>query len=486
MPTVSAVRSGRAAAAVTAAGALVYGWQVGRPGVWMDEAATIDVCRRTPAQVFALARHEDLVHLAYYLVAKLAWAVHPSIVSVRSVGVAAMAATAGLLVLIGARLRSLPVGVVAGLLLVVNPLASRFAQEARSAALVTVLATLLTWQLLGLLERTDGGRRWAGYSATLVLLGLANVLGLLMVLPHALAAGAAGRLRAWTAAAAAGLVVLAPFVLAAHGQRGQVYWIPAPHLYDLHAFARDFLGGQAAIVLVGLLVVVAALVRSRVGWTAPVRRALRLGLGWALLPPAVLWTVSFVTPLYQDRYVLYVLPGIALALAALVVRLATALAELPWARWLVPAVALALVAVVGAPAQAQARRMADGHTENLAAVADYLARSARPGDEMVAVPMEVRMLRQAYPQLAGLADPTVAVEPLAGATLEGKDVPPGQVPAALAPHPRIWLVRESYQADDLLTGSERAALAALAASYRPGSRRVFADIEVTLMVRRGG
>ena len=46
---------------------VVGGYEIGGPSLWRDEAYTKDAIERPVSQIFALLRHQDAVHGAYYL-----------------------------------------------------------------------------------------------------------------------------------------------------------------------------------------------------------------------------------------------------------------------------------------------------------------------------------------------------------------------------------------------------------------------------------
>ena len=50
-----------------AVSAVVGGYGIGGPSLWRDEAYTKDAIGRPAGQIFALLRHQDVVHGAYYL-----------------------------------------------------------------------------------------------------------------------------------------------------------------------------------------------------------------------------------------------------------------------------------------------------------------------------------------------------------------------------------------------------------------------------------
>jgi mannosyltransferase len=162
----------------------IFSWDVGRPGLWRDEAATIVACRRSLAQVFQLSGNVDLVHLPYYLLARLGWQLNDSVTTVRWVSVLTMSLAAGMLVPIGRRLGSVRIGVLAGLLLAVNPFATRYAPG--GSAVRHRRPAVRDRHLPAAAMLAEPSRRiQLGYATALILLGLFNVLALLLVLPHA-------------------------------------------------------------------------------------------------------------------------------------------------------------------------------------------------------------------------------------------------------------------------------------------------------------
>ena len=107
--------------------------------------------------------------------------------AIRAPSVLAMAVAAGFTAALGRRLAAtagLPspafTGLLAGLLLVAAPQATRYAQEARAYGIVTMLATVATYLLVRSLA--DGRWRWwAGYGAALASAGLFNLFSLLLI-----------------------------------------------------------------------------------------------------------------------------------------------------------------------------------------------------------------------------------------------------------------------------------------------------------------
>ncbi len=471
-----------AGAAVVIAGLVVFGWQVGRAGVWRDEAATFAVCRRSLGQTFDLSRNLDLVHLAYYLLARAIWQVDGSVTAVRLISVVAMSLAAGMLVQIGRRLGSLWIGVLAGLALVVNPLASRYAQEARPFAIVALLATVSTYLLLRLCEPHTGRRRAVAYAVSLALLGLFNVLALMLVVVHAVHVQVVeprSRLR-WLISAVVGLAVITPFALLTFTQRGQVSWITAPHIFDLRALATDEFGSRLApVVVVGLVVLVMAgrfLLGSPL--PGPNLAALILGGAWTVLPPLMLFVVSQALPMWDEHYLLFSLPGLPLLLAGVLPEVDREYFDLKIAAAI--AVPVLLLAGLGLNAQKTYRDPVFGHTENLKDIADYLYANAQSGDAVVFVPSELRVIGDVYPAaFNGVEDVAVSRTPLQAANLVGTPVAPAELAGRLTAHRRVWLIKGLYALPVTPGDLDPQSLQLLATGYQAGDTRTVADVSIT-------
>jgi mannosyltransferase len=445
------------------AGLVSGGYRLGTPSLWRDEAATVDAAQRSVAQIFALLGHMDAVNGAYYLV------VHPVIViwgssptAIRAPSVLAMALAAGFTAALGRRLAAaagLPspafTGLLAGLLLVAAPQATRYAQEARAYGIVALLATLASYLLVRALA-DDRWRWWAGYGAALACAGLFNLFCLLLIVAHglsllALRAGPAAtrppgrQLRRWAGAAGAATAVLMPLLVAGYRQRGQVAWLTRPGWGVVSAVVQGFAGSRAAVVPVALLALAGA-----VAGLAP-RRAAALTPGviavpWVAAPPVILLTISQAHPLFTWRYVEFSQPALALLCAAGLSWLAGLAARLPRPRlahrlaWLPPVAIMVLLGVLLAGPQ-QAVRRPDARLDNLRWASTVLARHELPGDAVFYLPSSRRILSMAYPgPWRRLRDVALARSPGAAATLAGIEVSPAVLRQRFAGVPRVWLV----------------------------------------------
>lgn len=486
--------------AAAGAAVAVFGWRMGAASPWRDEAATFSACRRSPAELIELAGRVDAVHLVYYLLAQGVLAVHDSVTAVRLVSVAAMALTAGLVTALGRRIASTELGIAAGATFVALPVVSRWAQDARPIALFTLLTTVATGLLVEALRAPGGRRWWVGYGMALVALGSVNVLALLIVpaqLAYILLAHPVRRLRAWSVAVTCAGVPLLPWLAFTFTQRDQVAWIEPPHLYDLtalyiHAFGSKLVPPVVAVAAVAVLVLSRGLPGGAAG------HVFVLGACWATVPPVLLWTISLRFPLWDAHYLVFVMPGLALLVAA---EIATVTAAVRRRRrrvarerrrlrpadprngaaigpvaadrrrpdavtGLIAIVVVPALAVIGMSDQITYRAPASGHDEDVRGVAAYLEANARPGDAVLFLPVSLRDVRSLYPErFAALDDVALLEGPAASGTLHGVEAAPTDLVTRLTGRSRVWLVTGDF--GSLTAEADTAKLAALESGHRP-------------------
>ncbi|MFC0031346.1 glycosyltransferase family 39 protein [Micromonospora chaiyaphumensis] len=367
---------------------------IGHAQPWRDELATWSAATRPVPDLVRLAGTIDAATGPYYLLMH-GWTAlsGTSPAALRLPSALAMAGAAALTARLGARLAGPRAGLLAGLFLAVLPATSRYGQEARPyapAALFAVLATLL---LVGALGRPTW-RRWTGYALAVAALGLLHLIALTLLAAHALVvllvalrgptaaglepppdpAGPGGRrglLWRWPVAVLPAVVLVAPLVLEARGQRGrQLDWVRLVRVDDLAALP----GGLAQSGVVGgVLVGLAALGAARLG-----RRALLPGAA-VLLPVLLLFVAGTAVPLWVTRYLFFTVPfACLLAGAALAgVRLGPALAV------------VTLAGLLGLPDQAALRRTHEWPRTapvDYAGVARIVADHEQPGDAVVYSP----------------------------------------------------------------------------------------------------
>ncbi|WP_393082356.1 hypothetical protein [Streptomyces sp. LN704] len=437
-------------------------WGLDRGGMWRDEAATFQVARRSVPQIWHLLHHVDAVHGLYYLFMHAVLASDPGEVALRLPSVCGAAAAAGLVAALGVRLCRPRVGLWAGLLYAVTPMAGHFAQEGRSYALVAAGAAGATLLLVRGVRSAGTGVWWA-YGATVTVTCLLHEFAVLLLLAHATTLAAA-RLprrvwRRWGRAAGGAVLVLSPLVLVSLGQSGQVAWLTRPDWESVDRLLRAF-AGPTQPVFVPYLFLVALGVLRQVPRGEVTLAAVAAPL--MVLPPAVLITVSRFSPLYDERYVLYALAGAPLLAAAGTDRVARTVARWgerwrgarsPWTartRMRLPFAALAGVLAVALALTAQLPLLCQDRTagrrpDNLAAVSAAVGRELRPGDPVLFLPSLARRSALAYPEgFRGARDIALRASATASGTLYGEEEGPAELRRRLAGLDHVWLVAAPF------------------------------------------
>lgn len=434
-------------------------WRIGGPSFWRDEGATLAAVHRSLPQLIRMLGQMDAVHGAYYL---LMW---PLVrlagggeFALRLPSALAMAAAAGLLTALGRRLAGPAAGLAAGLSFAAVPAVSWFGQDARPFALETAIATAATYCFVRLLEtgnsvcpggRPAGQTLWAcWYTASLIALGLANVFGLLLIAAHGttllVLRRRAGRQVAhrWLAAVSVAGLVLLPLELLAWSQRDQVRWLRTPLAGSLANTGR-LAGTPGAVLAVAVIMAAALAVTAVAGWSrfraAWPGRLAALGLPWLVVPPALLIAVSQLQPVYTFRYIVFCEPALALLIGAGLAALGRVAGP----------IALALIVLAGLPAQL-GERGPDGHSDNIRAMDQIIARHARPGDAVL-YPQGPGMtsFAAAYPYgLARLRNLTAGQSPAQAGTISGTNAPLPVVRSRLSRVSRVWVA----EADAPLAG----------------------------------
>ncbi|WP_460846142.1 glycosyltransferase family 39 protein [Phytohabitans suffuscus] len=335
------------------------------PGLWADELATWGITTVSWAELWRQLDGTDATIGPYYVLIRVWTTVFgDSDLSLRLPSVLAMAGTAAIVGLIGIRLGSARIGLLAGLTFAILPITTRYGQEARPYAFAVLAAAVATLLLLRMMEGFTLGIALA-YAAAVMVLGAMHIVSLLMLAAHGLAVAIHRRklLWRWTPSALAGLIPLIPLILIGRRQQGtQISWIPLTDLHQLEAFGTDFFGGAlvgGAVIALGA----AAVSRER----GPVVAA-----SLAAVPAAMLMLLGSVTHIWLQRYVLYTIVGWAVLVGLLLARRGR----------LAAVVTLATLAVLALPGQAEVRKPEYRYQDTKAVVA-LIERDFQPGDGIV-------------------------------------------------------------------------------------------------------
>jgi len=456
-----------------------------RHSVWRDEAASLVAARRSLPELWTMLGNVDTVHGVYYALLHAWLQLGTGEVWARVPSVLAMTVAAALVAAIGTRLVSAPVGLLAGLLFAVNPSVSYYAQEARSTALVAAVALLAVWFLLQAVDRRPGW--WAAYAVACLVLVALNLLAVLVPLALVLTLLRWGRTRRvllrWALATAPAVLLTGVLLAVTSRQPFQVGWIPRPGVGSVRDLAHLALGPTLPLVVLGALLVLTGMLP---GGPRPERRLRALAVPLLVVPAAALLAASFVQPMFVPRYVFPSVAAVALLAALGVVRLARAVTRRrhPATLALAAAAAVLAVSVVGVGAQRQ-ERTPDSRPDDLAGAARIIDRQAVPGDVVLFLPDNRRLLSLVYPRsFDRVRDVSLAQGPDATGNLTGRPLPLAAILENLSESRRVWVVgRPGLQLIPSETDA-RAELDLLGRDFLPVQRTGSHGVGITLYVQR--
>ena len=352
---------------------LVLGlWGLQSTTLWLDELVTLDAVTQGP-----FSRWEgDAQHVPYYLWMSL-WSSPWSQVPdwwLRLPSTALLALGALFVALTAGRLAGSRAGLAAGLFFAVMPGVGRYAQEARSPAVLVFFAALATWLLVVALDKARGARPWVIYGLVLVPMGLMQPVSLALLAGHAVLVFSAVRgLRGAAPWLVACLGAVPGVLFGVYNTRwvSAISFIPAPQVRDAAAqvlavpistswFDTTSLAIGAALVAVSLTD--------------------RMGARWLVayaVPVVAVWAASFgPTSLWLGRYLLPLSPLLAIAAGVSVKRV-------PWTQL---ALLTAMLVLLAAPLWVDSRT-AGGKDPTFGpdyrAAGQILQDNARPGDSFL-------------------------------------------------------------------------------------------------------
>jgi mannosyltransferase len=452
-----------------------------QPLSW-DEAVTLSAAEHSPGRLAALLAHTDAPLGLYYL-AMHGWirlaeviGITPSEGWLRLPSAAAGVGAVVLVVLFAADWWGPRTGLLAGVLLAVQPLFVFYAHDARPYTLATFLVIAASILFVRARRHPTPGRLVA-YAAVATMTVYAHLFAVLALLVHALVILVRGPRRlAWSAVAVVVAAGAAPVVLLGTRQTGEIGWIPAPSPAAVGSVLLKLAGGIApALALAGIVLAVSIRRRRRLTGRAV------FVLAWALVPPLLLVVADLFTPVLVARYALVAVPGIAIAIAAACMS--------DRSRFVVAGTVLALVAGAATSVVQQAQPY---KYEDFRAASDIVDDTARPGDAVLYVPASTRVGIDPYaagqPGEQDAAD--VALQrggsPTRADEIAGVEVPAAAIAGALRGHADVYLVGDPLRQaiGPHSSPSDRAKISALLQGYTPVWSHAFGVITVTLLSQR--
>jgi len=365
---------------------MLAGWALGRPALWLDEAASAVAVERSWPQLWQLWGGTDAPLVPYYVLLKALTGAavmlapglseHPEVLLRGPSALAAAGSVAILVSWLRAVWAQLP-AVVAGGVLITFEGFSRYAQEARPYALILLLAVTAT-ALWGKLVRTASVPSAVGYMACLATMTCLHVLSAMLVAAHL---SAFGLLRTRTgsrdndplltvllllAAVLAALLLSAPAALAAIWFGGGASHYPSLSVAAVLAMLARLFGGPGPFT-VTVCLAVTGLSRWNHHRDADLTR---IAACWVLVPWLIYLPAVLARPnLLIGRYLLFTLPGWAVLVVLGLLALGDA--AFSGAHPVVLCAASGLLALFQAPVLAEVREP-DGHGQDVRAMATLL------------------------------------------------------------------------------------------------------------------
>lgn len=431
------------------------------PSLWADEGATVSGATRSLPELWRLVQTIDAVHATYYALLN-PWlhlvGVSPFTLRLPS----ALAAAAAAMVLHRVALRLLdPAGAaVAAVIFATLPRVTWMGIEARSSALSSLVALLLTW----LVVRTPQTPRLpvlVGFGA-LAAIGVAlHVYLMLLFVPILvlllLRREAAVTIVRWATAAVAGLLVASPLIWMSLGQTGQVgggfdldplvalrqiavnQYLLGDSPLDTGDPIQDMWQYAAILLTVGSWALIGTALLASRSEPKPRLRVFWFAMTWAFLPSLVvlLGSLAAGVNLYHPRYFAFCAAGFALLLGWAVGRLRP-----DWKR----VAALALVVLLAMPIYVSQRQVNAKTGADWSQVIAFIQESATPGDGVVYTGTN-RIISIAYPgSLGAYRDVTLLADPVTDASLAGRSRP---LQESLAGAPdTLWVIYRHDRDDE--------------------------------------
>ena len=382
-------KGGRLAAAVTfllptaIAFALILRG-IGDRQLWRDEHATWWAASLSFHDLSVLIRSTDVVFTPYYVFMHGWVAVAgDSPAMMRIPGAVAMAASAGLLALLGRRLFTTQAGILAGFVLAVVPLTTRYGQEIRPYPFAVAAVLLSTLLLARALDRPSF-KVWVGYTLSVPLIGWSHLVSLAVLAAHlvmiVIARRAGDKIVSWayTAAFTLGMCFVVPMAVSGSAQTEQIAR-NNPGFEDLVNFPANLFGTWAVALPVMAL--------GAIGLSFAGRLALPLA-AWIVLPPVLTFVTATQLHLFLPRYLLFTAPAWVLLAAVAVCRLAGPVAGAKAGSgavarrgfgWVLVAATVAGIAFQALPGIRDARQNASGEPDFRGA-AQVIEKEQRKGD----------------------------------------------------------------------------------------------------------
>jgi mannosyltransferase len=295
-------------------------FRLGSKSVWQDEGFSIALARLNWSGMWRVISLSEPYMAFYYFLLHLWLPFGSSEAALRMLSALSAVATVPPFYAIGRRLLSRRCAAIATCLLVLNAFFIRYAQEARSYALVLFLVTLSSWLFVRALDDPKASR-WSFYVVIAALAVYTHLFAVLVIVAHVLAAMVRPMpRRARGAPLGAGVVIgllASPLVLFLLSRAPKVTWMQKRHWIDLPGAFLELTGyGGRILLALYFIVCAAALARfvfKRDNRSPATNWTLAFLLSWLFVPPAILFAISRLGhPVFGTRFLIISLPALLL------------------------------------------------------------------------------------------------------------------------------------------------------------------------------
>jgi hypothetical protein len=456
---------------------------------WFDEGVSVGIARLDWYNFLRILWRREGNMSLYYLLLRPWLHLGDSESFVRSLSVLFGVATIPMMYLLGRKLFSSRVGLIAAALLTVNAYHVRYSQEARSYSLMVLLCVCSSFFFLGCLESPTRARRVSHLACSSAAV-YAHFYSVLLLVAQWIAGSHSDRTPAreakfswrWIA------LLISPIALfVATTGAGPLRWIHRPGWRDFAELGLRLTGNGGWILLLAYAMAsTAGVIADQTGETG-VQPRLRPGrapflLLWMLFPVALIYLLSFARPLFLPRYFIVCLPPLLLLAAAGLSSIRSSWLQIP--------ALLAVLLLSWQGTRAYYHEDFDLQREDWRSASEFLLTHSRRDDALMFHVAMGRMPYEYYHSLRGVSasDPAV-LYPNHGDRISFLDFVEKpdyrELASEVAAHPRIWLVL-SHASDS--SGLDRTALSLRNTleddAYQEASTRDFGGLEIDLYVRR--
>ena len=316
---------------ITIIAALLRFYEIDKLSFWQDELFETGFIKVNLKDLVPIILQKDINMLSYDIIVNFWAKLVPSISegSLRSLSALFSIASIPVVFLLGKSLsidkkKATAVGLVAAFLVTINAYNIQYAQEFRAYSLVFLLTALSTFLFIKAVEK-NSPIWWIGYSVISAIAIYSHLFAAFILIAQATSLLFLLRknihkvpFKGIIASFATIFILTIPLIFAAHSQgSAQIAWIQTPTPEAIEAFLTEITGNQGGL-LVALYIYTAIagviIEAIRVNKQGEVFSKWKLVLiACSLILPVVLTLlISFIKPIFVDRYLLFIMPYLAI------------------------------------------------------------------------------------------------------------------------------------------------------------------------------